>query len=175
MLSHNQKISIDIFTILIFNIACSYYSAIPIIIRSLPGLIPGKIVYGLFWSTPTFKDTDCNYLLHIFDQQKVDYIISPSSANTVEGMARAIKRYNEEKNKKIRAILLVPEISAFKVARSAIENNSNVKYVVLQNSTLDSTREFAKKLGEKISDNYNYPQVALEQVNLLCLVQELSR
>ena len=124
----------------------NYAPKIEICIKLIPNLIPKKEVYGFFWSTPSFKDVDCNYLFRVFDQSDADYVISTSSGNTVEGLARAVKRYNETTKKNIKAILLVPDISSYKVATSAIESNPYVKYVVLKNGTLDSTRVFATKL-----------------------------
>ncbi len=85
------------------------------------------------------------------DRDNIDYIISTSSGNTVEGMARAIKNYNTERSKNIKAILLVPELSFYKVSRSAINNNPYVKFVVLKHSSLDSTRIFAEKLVKHLT------------------------
>jgi len=132
----------------------NYNPRLPIQIIEIPNLLPNKKVFGLFWGTPTFKDADCNYLLHIFDDNDIDYVVSPSSGNTVEGMARALRNYNVKMGKNIRAILLVPELSAYKVSRNVTENNPYVKFVVLKNSTLDRTRVFAKRLIDLLSSNY---------------------
>lgn len=132
----------------------NYNPKLPIQIIEIPNLLPNKKVFGLFWGTPTFKDADCNYLFHIFDDNNIDYIVSPSSGNSVEGMARAIRNYNLQMGKNIRAILLVPELSAYKVSRDVIENNPYVKFVVLKYSTLDRTRVFAKNLIDFLSSNY---------------------
>ncbi|MFW9989021.1 MAG: hypothetical protein ACFFC3_10220 [Candidatus Odinarchaeota archaeon] len=174
------------------KINSKYFPIIPISVSYLPDLIPNKKLLGLFWSTPTFKDTDCQYLFHVYDEYDVDFVISTSSGNTVESMANVIKRYNQESNKKIKAILLVPEISSYKVSKNAIENNPYVYYIVLKNSTLDSIREFANKLKEKLLERFNviladanlktaaYSQVGfvLDQMNLLndevCFVQTVS-
>ncbi|MFX1305135.1 MAG: hypothetical protein ACFE9X_17400 [Promethearchaeota archaeon] len=174
------------------KIKSKYFPTIPISVRYLPDLIPDKNVYGLFWSTPTFKDTDCQYLFHVYDENDVDFIISTSSGNTVESMAKIIKTYNQESKKNIKAILLVPKISSYKVCNSVIENNPYVNYIVLENSTLDSTRDFAEKLKDKILENYNvvladadlktaaYSQIGfvLEQMNDFnddfCFVQTVS-
>ncbi|MHA2475255.1 MAG: hypothetical protein ACXAES_18695 [Promethearchaeota archaeon] len=133
----------------------NYNPRLPIKIIEIPNLLLNKNVFGLFWDTPTFKDVDCNYLFHIFDDNDIDYIVSPSSGNTVEGMARAIRNYNVQMGRIFRAILLVPELSAYKVSRNVIENNPYVKFVVLKNSTLDETRAFAKNLIDFLSSNYN--------------------
>ena len=137
------------------TISSQYNPSIPAIIKELPEKVANKKIFALFWGSPTFKDVDCNYLFHTYDNSDIDYVISTSSGNTVEGLARAIKKYNPERNKNVKAILLVPELSSFKVASSAIENNPYIKYVVLKNSTLDSIRVFAAKLIEKMSGNYN--------------------
>ncbi|MFX1410802.1 MAG: hypothetical protein ACFFA6_10635 [Promethearchaeota archaeon] len=174
------------------RIKSNYFPIIPIQVRYLPDLIPNKKLFGLFWGTPTFKDTDCQYLFHIYDEKEIDYIISTSSGNTVESMARSIKIYNEKSKKNIKAILLVPELSSFKVSRSVIENNPYVKFIVLKNSTLDSTRNFAAKLKKEMLENlmcvsadlnlktaaYSQIGLALDQMNLLnddlCYVQTVS-
>jgi hypothetical protein len=117
----------------------------------LPEIIPNKKTYGVFWGTPTFKDIDCNYLFHVFDKANLELVISTSSGNTAEGVARAIKSYNQQKGKTVKAILLVPEISSAKVSREAIHGNPYVKYLVLKNSTLDETKEFALKLKTALS------------------------
>ncbi|MFX0027686.1 MAG: hypothetical protein ACFE8B_00630 [Candidatus Hermodarchaeota archaeon] len=136
------------------SVQSHYNPKIPIIVKEIPNLLHHKKVFGIFWNTPTFKDTDCNYLFHLYDTNHVDYVVSTSSGNTVESMARAIKIYNEERNKNLYAILLVPELSAYKVSQSAIENNTHIKYVVLRNSTLDNTREFANKLILYLSHSF---------------------
>ncbi|MFX1366406.1 MAG: hypothetical protein ACFFCE_01870 [Promethearchaeota archaeon] len=174
------------------KINSKYFPTIPVSVSYLPDLIPNKNLFGLFWSTPTFKDTDCQYLFHVYDEYDIDIVISTSSGNTVESMANVIKRYNQESKKKIKAILLVPEISSFKVSKNAIENNPYVYYIVLKNSTLDSIREFASKLKEKLLERFNviladanlktaaYSQVGfvLDHMNLLnddvCFVQTVS-
>ncbi|MFX1376972.1 MAG: hypothetical protein ACFFA0_14295 [Promethearchaeota archaeon] len=174
------------------KIQSNYFPIIPISVRYFPELVPNKKLFCLLWSTPTFKDTDCQYLLHVYDENDVDYIISTSSGNTVEAMARTIKKYNNESKKEIKAILLVPDISSFKVSKSAIENNPYVKYIVLRNSTLDSVREFYTKLKKKLSESYKvvsadsnlktaaYGQIGfvLDDMNLLnndtCFVQTVS-
>lgn len=174
------------------KINSKYFPTIAISVRYLPDFIPNKNVYGLFWSTPTFKDTDCQYLFHVHDENNVDYVISTSSGNTVESMANNIKKYNQESKKKIKAILLVPKISSFKVSKIAIVNNPYVNYIVLENSTLDSTRDFAVKLKEKMLESFNvvsadedlktaaYSQIGfvLDQMNIfnddLCFVQTVS-
>ncbi|MFX1257430.1 MAG: hypothetical protein ACFFAN_06210 [Promethearchaeota archaeon] len=137
------------------KVKSKYNPKIFVFIKQLQGILPKKKVIGLFWSTPTFKEIDCHYLFHVYDKSKVDYVISTSSANTVESMARTIKKYNQESHKNIKAILLVPELSSYKVAKSAIDDNPYINYIVLKNSTLDSIREFAVKLEEKISKNYS--------------------
>ncbi len=170
----------------------NYNPVISVFIKKLPGILPNKELFGFFWSTPTFKDTDSNYLLHTIDNEEIDYIVSTSSGNTVEGMARTIKNYNQASNKNIIAILLVPEISAHKVSKNVIEDNPYVKYVVLKNSTLDSTRDLAKKLIKRLSNKYKvicakadlktaaYSQIGLvlNDNNLLnedtCFVQTVS-
>ena len=136
------------------TVKSNYQPKLSIKVIEIPNILPKKNVFGLFWGTPTFKDTDCNYLFHVHNNDNIDYVISPSSGNTVEGMARAIRNYNHEMNKDVRAILLVPDLSAYKVSRSVIENNPYVKYVVLKNSTLDNTRTFAKNLIDHLSSNY---------------------
>ncbi|MBY8990717.1 MAG: hypothetical protein KGD58_08195 [Candidatus Lokiarchaeota archaeon] len=174
------------------KIQSNYFPSIPVTVRVLPELISNKNLFCLFWGTPTFKDTDCQYLLHVYDQKKIDYIISTSSGNTVESMARTIKKYNIESKKEINVILLVPEISSFKVSKSAIENNPYVKYIVLKNSSLDSIRIFSVKLKRKLSESYKvvsadeklktaaYTQIGfvLDQMNLInsdtCYVQTVS-
>ena len=65
------------------KIKSNYSPKIHVSIINLSNLIPNKDVYGLFWSTPTFKDTDCQYLFHVHDENNVDYVISTSSGNTV--------------------------------------------------------------------------------------------
>jgi len=114
-----------------------------------------KNIFLTCWGAPTFKDIDCNYIFHVYDKDYIEYVVSTSSGNTVEGLARNIKKYNEECNKNIKAILLVPEISAYKVSSHVIKNNPFVKYVVLKNSTLDSIRVVATDLIKKMSDKYN--------------------
>ncbi|MHA1915572.1 MAG: hypothetical protein ACW990_10230 [Promethearchaeota archaeon] len=136
------------------TVKSNFHPKLSIKVSEIPNLLPNKKVFGLFWSTPTFKDTDCNYLFHIHDDDHPDYVVSPSSGNTVEGMARAIRTYNEEMDRNIRAILLVPDLSAYKVSRSVIENNPYIKYIVLKNSTLDKVRAFAKEVIEQLSSNY---------------------
>ena len=121
-------------------------------ISGLPPLIPQKKVFALFWDAPTFKDVDCNYLLHVLDQSNPELIISTSSGNTVEGVARTLRSYNVETGKEIQAILLVPQMSAYKVSAQTIDNNPYVKFVVLRNATLDSTREFADLLKTALSE-----------------------
>ncbi|MFX0022724.1 MAG: hypothetical protein ACFE9S_10380 [Candidatus Hermodarchaeota archaeon] len=174
------------------KIKSEYSPTIPVSIINLSSLIPNKNVYGLFWSTPTFKDTDCQYLFHVYDKFKVDFVISTSSGNTVESMANNIKLYNQKSNKNIRSILLVPEISSHKVSKNVIENNPYVNFIVLKNSTLDSTRNFATKLIQKIFNKYSivsanedlktsaYSQIGylLDQLNIFsdnfCFVQTVS-
>ncbi len=174
------------------KVSSNYNPTISVVIKKLPGILPNKELFGFFWSTPTFKDADSSYLLHTIDNEEIDYIVSTSSGNTVEGMARTIKNYNQESNKNIIAILLVPELSAYKVSKSVIEDNSYVKYVVLKNSTLDSTRDFAKKLINRLLNKYKvicakadlktaaYSQIGLvlNDNNLLnedtCFVQTVS-
>jgi len=128
---------------------------IPVLIKELPGLLDKKKLFGIFWSTPTFKDTDCNYLFHVYDKKDMDYIICTSSANTVEGLARVIPSFNEVTKKDINAILLVPEMSAYKVDKHFIENNQYIKYVVLKNSDLDSIRVFASELKNVMVEKYS--------------------
>lgn len=137
------------------RVKSSYFPKISIFIKEIPKLLPNKKVFGLFWSTPTFKDTDSNYLFHIHDRNDIDYVVSPSSGNTAEGMARTIKKYNKEMNKSIKAILLVPELSAYKISKSAIENNPYVNYVVIKNFSLDDTRDFARKLINRLSSKFS--------------------
>lgn len=174
------------------RVRSSYNPIIFVSIEKISDLIPNKNVYGLFWSTPTFKDVDCNYLLHLNDKDDFDYIISTSSGNTVEGMARTIKKYNSERGKNIRAILLVPELSSYKVSRSAIISNPYVKFIVLKHSTLDSTRIFADKLNNHLAHTskvvyanadiktaaYSQIGLILKENNLLnddiCYVQTVS-
>ncbi|MFX1444094.1 MAG: hypothetical protein ACFFHV_11815, partial [Promethearchaeota archaeon] len=163
-----------------------------IFIMQISDIIPNKELYGLFWDSPTFKYTDCLYHFHVYDNIPADYIISTSSGNTVEAMARAVKFYNLEKNKHIKAILLVPELSAYKISKSAIINNPYIHYVVLKNSTLDSIRVFAEELNGKLSKQYKvissdgnlktaaYSQIGLALKNLgifdenSCYVQTVS-
>jgi len=174
------------------RIRSNYNPKIFTTLQKIPNLIPNKEVFGLFWSKPTFKDVDCNYLLHLSDKDNIDYIISTSSGNTVESMARTIKKYNSEKHKNVKAILLVPELSSYKVSKSAIIDNPYVKFIVLKNSTLDSTRRFARELIDNLNANYKvvcadankktaaYAQIgfALKEEKLLndnvCYVQTVS-
>ncbi len=174
------------------RIKSNYNPKIFTTIKKIPNLIPNKEVFGLFWSTPTFKDVDCYYLLRLSNANNIDYIVSASSGNTVESMARTIKKYNSEKHKNIKAILLVPELSSYKVSVSAIYNNPYVKFIVLKNSTLDSTRQFARELIDSLNANYKvvcadankktaaYAQIgfALKEERLLndnvCYVQTVS-
>ncbi len=169
-----------------------YNPNIRITVKELPNFIPNKNVFGLFWGTPTFKDVDSNYLLHLYSEKPIDYVISTSSGNTVEGMARAINNYNQQCKKYLEAILLVPEMSCYKVSKDMIDNNSFIKYVVLKNSTLDSIRAFATKLIAKMSISFEvicananiktaaYSQIglALRDYNLInddtCYVQTVS-
>ncbi|MHA1438258.1 MAG: hypothetical protein ACTSPD_11825 [Promethearchaeota archaeon] len=132
-----------------------YNPKISVCIKELPKVIPKKKLFGLFWSTPTFKDTDCYYLFHVYDKTQIDFVISTSSANTVESMARVIKEYNHNSKKNIKALLFVPELSAYKVAESAIHNNPYIHYIILKNSTLDSIRAFAQKLNKFITNKKN--------------------
>ncbi|MFX1339473.1 MAG: hypothetical protein ACFFDK_12745 [Promethearchaeota archaeon] len=174
------------------RVVSNYFPVIPIHLKDISEFFSKKRVYGIFWSTPTFKDTDSNYFFHIYDKKKIDFIISTSSGNTVESMARAIYQYNQLMAKNINAILIVPEISSYKVARSAIDGNPYVKFVVLKNSTLESIRGFASKLKEKMLENYvvaisdvylktaAYSQIglALNRMNMfendICYVQTVS-
>lgn len=174
------------------RIQSNYYPIIPLSVQYSPSFIPNKKLFCLLWGRPTFKDTDSQYLLHVFDEQEIDYIISTSSGNTVESMARSLKEYNNETKKDLKAILLVPEISSFKVSKSVIENNPYVKYIILKNATLDSTRNFSEKLKEVLSKSYEivladanlktaaYSQIGhvLDQINILnndtCYVQTVS-
>lgn len=174
------------------SVKSDYNPTFPIMVKEIPNLLFNKKLFGIFWDTPTFKDTDCNYLFHVHDLSHIDYVISTSSGNTVEAMARAIKTYNEKRNKNVKAILLVPEVSAYKVSQSAIENNRYIKYVVLKNFTLDETRDFAKKLFLYLSNSFKvihadpdiktaaYAQlgVILKSYNLMndnvCYVQTVS-
>ncbi len=157
------------------TVSSGYNPSIPAVIKRIPGKIVEKNIFILCWGKPTFKDVDCNYLFHICDKNKVEYVVSTSSGNTVEGLARTIKDYNHETRKKLKAILLVPELSSFKVASHVIEKNSFVKYVVLKNSTLDSIREVAAELIKKMSDTYHVisanadmKTAAYSQIGLLC-------
>lgn len=153
---NNWKFSDNIFNKLTGKrVKSTYFPKISVCLKEIPNFLPNKKVFGLFWSTPTFKDTDCNYLFHIHDKIDVDYVVSPSSGNTAEGMARAIKKYNKEMNKSIKAILLVPELSAYKISKSAIENNPYIRYVVLRNFSLDDTREFARNLINSLSSKFS--------------------
>ncbi|MFX0081497.1 MAG: hypothetical protein ACFE94_07075 [Candidatus Hodarchaeota archaeon] len=174
------------------KIQSEYFPIIPISVRYIPELIPNKKVFCICWSTPTFKDVDCQYLLHVYDKNEIDYIISTSSGNTVESLARSLKKYNIESKKEIKGILLVPEISSFKVSQSVIENNPYVKYIILRNSSLDNIRNFATKLMKEMSKSYKvvladanlktaaYGQIGfvLDHMNLLnndiCYVQTVS-
>jgi len=124
-------------------------------IIEFPPFIKEKRIFGLVWETPTFKDIDCNYLFHVYDKIPTDIIISTSSGNTVEGVARTIKKYNEIRHKHLNAILIVPEVSAFKVSQSAILQNPHVTLIVLKNSTLDSIREVALKLKNALSESFH--------------------
>ncbi|MFX1490034.1 MAG: hypothetical protein ACFFBI_12845 [Promethearchaeota archaeon] len=170
----------------------NYRPIISIYVKKLPKIIPNKNLFGLFWNIPTFKDTDSNYLFHIYDKEDFDYVVSTSSGNTVEGMARAIKNFNKTRNKNIYAILLVPQVSAYKVSKRVIESNPYVKYIVIKNSTLDDVRNIAKKLIKRLSYNYRvisatnniktaaYAQIGLvlNKYNLMnsdaCYVQTVS-
>ncbi|MFX1453675.1 MAG: hypothetical protein ACFFCM_22785, partial [Promethearchaeota archaeon] len=105
------------------KISSNFNPKISIIIKELPGILSKKKVFGLFWSTPTFKDVESNYLFHIYDNINFDYIISTSSGNTVEGIARVIQNYNKILKKNRKAILLVPDLSSFKVDNRVIKNN----------------------------------------------------
>ncbi|MFX1238469.1 MAG: hypothetical protein ACFFAS_04295 [Promethearchaeota archaeon] len=174
------------------NISSQYYPEIPVSIRKIPNLLSKKNLYIIHWGRPTFKDLDCNYLLHVHDNDIIDFVVSTSSGNTVEGMARAIQNYNNNRGKEIKAILLVPALSSFKVARSAIHGNDSVKLIVLENSTLDSIRKFASDLVRKLSENnrvviadadlktaaYSQMGLLLDKSNLLsedtCFVQTVS-
>ncbi|MHA2281910.1 MAG: hypothetical protein ACXAC5_13790 [Promethearchaeota archaeon] len=174
------------------KVESSYFPKISVYLKEIPKLVPNKKVFGLFWSTPTFKDTDSHYLFHIHDKNEVDYVVSPSSGNTAEGIARAVKKYNKEMNKSIKAILLVPEFSAYKISKSVIENNPYIRYVVIKNFTLDDTRDFARKLIDHLSSKFSvisansdvktaaYAQIGLilSKYNLMnddtCYVQTVS-
>ncbi|MFX1280653.1 MAG: hypothetical protein ACFFA3_14855 [Promethearchaeota archaeon] len=174
------------------SVKSDYNPTFPIMVKEIPNLLINKKMFGIFWDTPTFKDTDCTYLFHVHDLSHIDYVISTSSGNTVEAMARAIKTYNEKRNKNVKAILLVPELSAYKVSQSAIENNKYIKYVIMKNYTLDETRDFAKKLFVYLSNSFKvihadsdmktaaYTQlgVILKNYNLMndnvCYVQTVS-
>ncbi|MFX1297733.1 MAG: hypothetical protein ACFFD2_23160, partial [Promethearchaeota archaeon] len=90
------------------------------------------------------------------------------------------------------AILLVPDISSFKVDKRVIEDNKNVKYIVLKNSNLDNIRLFASNLKEAMSKKYSiiiadvslktaaYAQIGLvlNEMDLMnddtCIVQTVS-
>ncbi|MHA2008961.1 MAG: hypothetical protein ACXABO_15910 [Promethearchaeota archaeon] len=174
------------------TVASNYQPRFSITVKELPNFLPSKNIFGLFWSTPTFKDTDSNYLFHLYDNDNIEYVVSPSSGNTVEGMARATRNYNQKKKKNVYAILLVPNLSAYKVSQSALENNPYAKYVVLKNSTLHDTRIFAKKLMKHLSNSFKviqathhtktaaYAQIGLvlKNLNLMknntCYVQTVS-
>ncbi|MFX1324270.1 MAG: pyridoxal-phosphate dependent enzyme [Promethearchaeota archaeon] len=174
------------------RVQSNYYPIIPLSVQYFPNFIPNKKLFCIFWSKPTFKDIDCQYLLHVFDEKEIDYIISTSSGNTVESLARSLKEYNNKTIKDLKAILLVPEISSFKVSNSVIENNPYVKYIILKNATLDNTRNFSEKLKEALSKSYEivsadsnlktaaYSQIGyvLDQMGMLnndtCYVQTVS-
>jgi len=161
-------------------------------IVELPGILKCKRLFGIFWSTPTFKDIDCNYLFRVYDNRNIDYVISSSSANTAEGVARVIQSYNKTLKKRAKAILLVPEISSFKMDEKVINKNPYVKYVVLKNSNLDCARKVALELKERIEKKLSvvlagedlktaaYAQIglALKERDLLneksCIVQTVS-
>ena len=146
----------------------------------------------MYWDFPTFKDIDCKYFFHVYDKKEVDIVISTSSANTVEGMARVLKDYNNYSGRNIIGILLVPDISAYKVDKNIIDHNPNISFVVLKNSNLDNVRILADKLKAKLKEKYNvvmadanlktsaYAQigVALNKLNLMndncCIVQTVS-
>lgn len=53
------------------KIRSKYFPIIPVSVRCFPELIPNKKVFCLCWSTPTFKDTDCQYLLHVYDENEI--------------------------------------------------------------------------------------------------------
>lgn len=174
------------------KIESSYNPKIPFLVKEIPDFLPNKNVFGLFWCFPTFKDIDSHYLFHVYDKNKIDLVISTSSGNTVEGMARTIKYYNQKSRRNIGAILIVPYISSYKVSKSVIKNNPYIKYIVLKNSTLDSVRGFALKLFNCLSSNYRvvyatpniktsaYAQIglALKDNNLMndniCYIQTVS-
>ncbi len=137
------------------TVSSEYNPVLSSTIFEFPPFIKDKHVFGLTWETPTFKDIDCNYLFHVYDKVPTDIIISTSSGNTVEGGARAIKAYNETRHKNLKAILIVPELSAFKVSQRVIQQNPHVKLVILRNSTLDSIREVALKLKKALSESFH--------------------
>ncbi|MBN1802412.1 MAG: hypothetical protein JW891_12950 [Candidatus Lokiarchaeota archaeon] len=137
------------------SIFSNYNPKIPVMIKEIPDLIKEKKIFMLRWGMPTFKDIDCNYLLHAYDNEDIEYIVTTSSGNTVEGMARVLRKYNEEKSAVLKGILLVPALSSFKVSNSAFQNNPYVKLVELKNSTLDSIRDFASKIVKKLGSSHN--------------------
>lgn len=134
------------------TVLSGYNPTIRAFVAELDGLIPDKQVFCLFWDAITFKEIDCNYFMHVVDGSSPDLLISTSSGNTVEGLARAIRQYCDSTGNTINAILIVPEISAYKVSATAIQNNPHVKYVVLRNATLDSTRAHANELLAALSE-----------------------
>lgn len=156
------------------NISSDYSPTLSVSLIEFPNLAEGKKFYVLFWGTPTFKDIESQYLFHVFDHEDYDLIISTSSGNTVEGMARSIKIYNEKMGKNKKVLLLVPELSSYKVSESVIVDNPYVIYVVLKNSTLDSTREYAQiiknNLNNKIkiiTSNSDIKTAAYSQIGLI--------
>ncbi len=174
------------------SISSQFNPKIPVKIQKIQDLIKDKNLFILRWGTPTFKDIDCNYLLHAHDGENIEYVVSTSSGNTVEGMARALRKYNQENNNaNLKGLLLVPALSSFKVSKSAFYDNPGVKLIELKNSTLDSIRIFATNLVEKLREAHNvvianadlktaaYAQMGLylNKCNLLndtCFVQTVS-
>lgn len=174
------------------TVRSNFNPSIRAFIADMGTLIPDKQTFCIYWDAPTFKDIDCNYLLHVVDQCNPNLILSTSSGNTVEGLARIIQRYNDDTGNSVEAILLVPEISAYKVSARTIHDNPHVKYLVLRNATLDSTRAYATKLFAALSETRHvvvasedlkaaaYAQMGLmlDGVNLfddeMCYVQTVS-
>lgn len=53
------------------EVQSNYNPKISVYIKEFPNLLSNKNVFGLFWSTPTFKDADSNYLFHLYDKKKL--------------------------------------------------------------------------------------------------------
>ncbi|GAB4311164.1 MAG: hypothetical protein Kow0069_11460 [Promethearchaeota archaeon] len=134
-------------------------------VREVPGLVPGKRSFVVLWSTPTFKDVDGHYAFRVLDSRlgglsqggprggvEQTWALVPSSGNTAEGAARAAALYQAQTGARVAALLLVPEVSAYKVASEAVDWNPAAKLVVVRNSSLDELRELAVEVGAALEE-----------------------